>query len=671
MGGAYSPAQASPRAQRARAWQLPCILGLLGLALSSATAACERETTPPLIEVREVSPRELEEGDHLTIQGVGFPEGKIAHIAFRGDLHRPGMPPVTGVRVDVDAMVGSSTELDLPMNAPLVKLFVGTGDRAAHTTFSGDVTVAFAAATPAAPPVAGTLHDTWVDVRPPTPHRSVAEARATEGEQTLEFLGIKPDPTPVVAGGVLIDSIEAGSRAEASRLLPADVITEFDGVRVLSTRDLAAVPGDRSAWLKIRRGGSPHEEVARLSLVGWKPRAAAALFAPVLILGVATLLLLLFFAPTPDLVAWAERQISLRLRPRGRTRVPAQDLTLTARLFGTSAGARASLRLTVVSVVSVASVLLALLPFAHYVGLADIDAGILVVLSLTALTTLALFTGPSRPRSRSILAPLHQPFRVLGLGVPALASIVLVVMMTGSLGMEDIVRAQSGWPWGWTVFKSPLAFVLVALSFVSAVLTSRSHGGGGGDGGDPLPEADASSSAASLAPAPLEGFVSGGGRAGSRLFFLAECSHLLVLSAVFAALFLGGWQIPGLAPEQIEGHFVLTLAGALLFVWKTWFIVSFVVAARWAFPSIVGHAPYVMSLCWRWLVPLSLLSLGVTAVWNARGPDTVGTETLVGAVMMGVALAGALHVVLRVRYFMNESAREAAGGVIPGMDPFL
>ncbi len=221
------------------------LLGPLGL------VACQRETTPPLIQVLDLSPREVEEGDHLAIAGVGFPEGKTAHIAFRGDLVRPGAAPVQGVEVDVDAVVTSGTEIELPFDATLQKLFAGAGDRVAHTTFSGDLTVAFAASKPAAPPVAGTLHDMWLDVRPPMPHRAVAEAETAEGERTLAFLGIKARPSPVAAGGILVDSVEPRSRADTARLLAGDVVTEFDGVRVLSVRDLIPEPGARGAWLKI------------------------------------------------------------------------------------------------------------------------------------------------------------------------------------------------------------------------------------------------------------------------------------------------------------------------------------------------------------------------------------------------------------------------------------
>jgi len=126
--------------------------GSLLLLLMLSAAACERETTPPLIQVRALSPRELEEGDRLTLEGVGFPEGKVGHVTFRGDLHRPGAVALTGVEIQVDAVVGSSSEVEIPVNLELERLFAGPGDHAVHTTFSGDITIAFAASSRADPP---------------------------------------------------------------------------------------------------------------------------------------------------------------------------------------------------------------------------------------------------------------------------------------------------------------------------------------------------------------------------------------------------------------------------------------------------------------------------------------------------------------------------------------
>jgi len=606
-----------------------CALGLLAL------AACQRETTPPLIQVLDLSPREVEEGDHIAIAGVGFPEGKLAHVAFRGDLSRPGVAPVRGVEIVVDAMAASATEVDIPFDGPLEKLFAGPGDHAAHTTFSGEVTVAFAARSPAAPPVAATLHDTWLDVRPPTPHRPVAEAQAAEGARTLAFLGIKPQESPLPGGGILIESVEPGSRAEGVRLLAGDVITELDGVRVLTLRDLVTPPGDRSAWLKIRRAGSPSEEIARVSLLGLAPPPAAALLGPVLVLGLAAILLLLFFAPTPGTVAWLERHVSRRIRDRRADgSAPPGSVASLLRRFGSTTAAGL--------VLGVASGTFALLPFAHYLGVGEIDAGILLLVATTSLATLGLVTGGRRPGKRySLLEGLRSSARVASLGLPAAAAVAAVVMLTGSLRLEDIVRSQGGWPWGWTLFKSPLAAGLLGIAFVGALVRGEAPASS-------LPDAGADHAAPSVAAG------------GPRLFSLAEWAHRVVLAALAAALFFGGWQLPGLAPEQLEGHLGWTVLGAALFVGKSWLLTALLVAARWALPPI--RADRAMGLCWRWLVPLSVVAVLLTAVWVAWGPGP-STETLVAAVMLALTGAGALHVVSRVRYFLEAPE--------PEIDPFL
>jgi NADH-quinone oxidoreductase subunit H len=608
------------------------LLGPLGL------VACQRETTPPLIQVLDVSPREVEEGDHLAVAGVGFPEGKTAHVAFRGDLLRPGAAPVRGVEVDVDAVVASGTEIDIPFDANLQRLFAGAGDRAAHTTFSGELTVAFAASRPAAPPVAGTLRDTWLDVRPPTPHRAVAEAEVAEGERTLAFLGIRAQSSQLAAGGVLVDSVDPGSRAEAARLLAGDVITEFDGVRVLSARDLVSEPGARGAWLKIRRGGSPHEEVAKLSLSGLEPRPATALLGPVLILGLAAVLHLLFFAPTPAFVAWLERTTSRRLQaldgggasPRGRI---ARGLV---RRFGASRSGRL--------VFGGTSAVLVLPAFARFLGIGDVDVGILCVVATTSLATLGLITGGLRTAGRySLLAGLGTAARVISLGIPAAAAVVGAVMTTGSLRVEDIVGAQGGWPWGWTVFRSPPALGLVVLWLLTALARGSVDRSG-------WPELRRSVDAAGAARQS----------ALSRLFAVAGWAQIVVMCAVAAALFFGGWQVPGLAPEQVEGHLGWTSLGAALFVAKTWLLVFTLGVARRALPPV--HADRTMSVCWRWLVPLSLMHLLLAVAWVARRPGP-SAETLVGAVTLAVTSAVMLHVIVRVRGWRGAPESD--------LDPFV
>ena len=67
---------------------------LAGL-LAIGGLGCQRETAPPLIQVLDVAPREVEVGDRLEVLGGAFPQGKTAHLVFRGTLFRPGEKPET------------------------------------------------------------------------------------------------------------------------------------------------------------------------------------------------------------------------------------------------------------------------------------------------------------------------------------------------------------------------------------------------------------------------------------------------------------------------------------------------------------------------------------------------------------------------------------------------
>ena len=79
------------------------------------------------------------------------------------------------------------------------------------------------------------------------------------------------------------------------------------------------------------------------------------------------------------------------------------------------------------------------------------------------------------------------------------------------------------------------------------------------------------------------------------LFYLAEYLHTLIVSAVAAAIFFGGWDLYGFAP----GLHWMVLKTLLLFAtifWIRWSLVRF-------------RADQLMRLCWRWLVPGTLLLL--------------------------------------------------------------
>src|SRR5689334_6007831 len=116
---------------RARLFAL--VLMVLGLV---AWAGCVSTEAPPqLLNVLDFAPREAEVGDRLEVIGAGFPEGKTAHVVFKGKLLRPGKKPIKGVEIDVDAANSRADKIDMMLTEGLEAAFCGVGDAALHTTF--------------------------------------------------------------------------------------------------------------------------------------------------------------------------------------------------------------------------------------------------------------------------------------------------------------------------------------------------------------------------------------------------------------------------------------------------------------------------------------------------------------------------------------------------------
>lgn len=142
-------------------------------------AGCNRPGEhPQLLTVLDLTPHEADLGDRIEIIGVGFPEGRTAKVTFKGDLNRPGLPPVKNATITVDKAASSSaSRIDFVLTEGLQDLFAGSGDNAVHTTFRGSVVVAFEGAHPGALPVEGTITDVELDVRAPSAARAVMQAR--------------------------------------------------------------------------------------------------------------------------------------------------------------------------------------------------------------------------------------------------------------------------------------------------------------------------------------------------------------------------------------------------------------------------------------------------------------------------------------------------------------
>jgi NADH-quinone oxidoreductase subunit H len=636
--------------------ELPALLALLG---ALAIGCQSNDTAPDLLRVVDVAPRELESGDRLEVLGTNLPTGdaREATITFRGTLRRPGEKPIERQTIVVDKARISTDKVSAAVSEALVARFCGQGDDAAHTTFQGDVTVTLETPAEGVLPVTGSVKGVTIDVRPKAPRQKTAQAREREGQGVLAFLGVAVSPDAPTTGGLVVASVRPDSPAAAGKIQGGDVITSFEGMRVSSVADVIPSGEERTPMVEIRRGSEEPMSLP-VSIEGYHASAPSDLLGAAMVLGLAAGAILFFATPLGALCGWLARRIASRVAARG----------LGKRAFARSVGSRLVdevrgeiaeeiapregdpilARLAPLVAFVGVSATFVVMPFADRLVGAELDVGMLFLITLTALVSLGLVTGgASASEPWTLFRGLRAAGRILLQELPAIVAIVGVVLLTGSLRLEDIVAAQGGQggslldagglPWHWFVFRNPATFVLF-LAYVTAMVSAE------GRAAPALPEA--------------EGQTAKGAKIGTRglLFAFGEWAHVFVASGVASALFLGGWQIPGVPGAVQEETAALKIVGALVFLLKSWALVLFVVWLRWALPRLHGAARTRLTL--RWFVPLALaafaLAFGGTFVASYIGIGrNVGLVS--GVVTFVTWTVGAAHLVRRVQTDLRES----------------
>jgi len=230
-------------------------------------------------------------------------------------------------------------------------------------------------------------------------------------------------------------------------------------------------------------------------------------------------------------------------------------------------------------VVALVPVLLifAVVPFQGGAILADLNIGILYIVAISSVTAVGVFmAGWSSNNKYSLLGAMRQVASVVSYEIPVVLSIVGVILLAGSLSMQQIVLAQDI-PF---ILLQPLGFLLFFIGACAEINRAPFD----------LMEADSEI---------VAGFHTEYSGMKFGLLFLAEYGEALAISAIVTTLFLGGWRGPVLPPWL----WFLVKVGLVFFV---------IVWIRATVPRI--RIDQLMALAWKFLFPLALLNLLITAV---------------------------------------------------------
>jgi len=249
------------------------------------------------------------------------------------------------------------------------------------------------------------------------------------------------------------------------------------------------------------------------------------------------------------------------------------------------------------------------IPFAPGVVGADLNIGLLYLTTLGSMTVLGIvLAGWASNNKYSLIGGLRSAGQLISYEVPQILSLVTVVLLVGSLSLTKIVDGQGGWHvYGLIV---PLAFVTYFIAGLAE--TNRVP--------FDLPEAESEL---------VAGFLTeySGMRWG--LFFVAEYGEVTVVASIITTLWFGGWHGPFTDIHPLLGPAL----GVLWFTLKTYFFVLVFMWIRATLPRF--RIDQLMSLCWKLLIPVTLLNLMVTAVLLLAFPGTHVPVAIANWLMLG------------------------------------
>ena len=220
----------------------------------------------------------------------------------------------------------------------------------------------------------------------------------------------------------------------------------------------------------------------------------------------------------------------------------------------------------------------AVIPFGEDMAISNLNVGILYVLAISSLGVYGIILSGWASNSRyAFLGSLRSAAQMVSYEVSIGFILVTILVKVGSLDLTDVVLAQSGGFFSWHIIPF---FPIFILFFISALAeTNRPP--------FDLPEAEAELVAGYQVEYSSMAFA---------LFFLGEYANILLMSALMAILFLGGWQAPIEALAFIPG-WIWMLGKIIFFFWMFAMVKSFVPRYRY---------DQLMRLGWKVFLPLSL-----------------------------------------------------------------
>ena len=236
-------------------------------------------------------------------------------------------------------------------------------------------------------------------------------------------------------------------------------------------------------------------------------------------------------------------------------------------------------------------------PFGPEVVLANVNAGLLLIMAITSMEVYGVIIAGWASNSKyAFLGAMRASAQMVSYEIAMGFVLVIVLMVSGSLNMTEIVMQQTQGrmasmglnflSWNWL----PL-LPMFGVYIISGIAETNRH---------PFDVVEGESEIVAGHMVEYSGM-------SFAMFFLAEYANMILISALAALMFLGGWDAPfGIAPfTWVPGWIWLGI--------KTFLVVSIFIWVRASFPRY--RYDQIMRLGWKVFIPLTLAYLLIVAIW--------------------------------------------------------